>query len=55
MTEQEEQDLIEEESHYHAVLADMAELMTLHGTEQVIIDLLDISVALRSTGSNSFN
>ena len=44
-----------EESHYYAVLADMAELMLLHGTEQVMYDLLDISMELKTVDPKSVN
>jgi hypothetical protein len=45
----------EDESHYYSVLASMAELMLLHGTEQVLYDLLDISMELKTVDSKSFN
>lgn len=56
--EEEEQDLVEAEAHYHAVLADMAELMMIHGTEAVVMDLMDISIRLIEIGptdSSSIN
>ena len=45
----------EDEAHYYAVLADMAEMMLTHGTEQVLYDLLDISMELKTVDSKSFN
>ena len=44
-----------DEAHYYSVLADMAEMMLLHGTEQVMYDLLDIAMELKTVDSKSVN
>ena len=36
----------EEEAHYYSVLTDMAELMATHGSKQVMMDLLEVSIQL---------
>tara|TARA_R110000822_G_scaffold42565_1_gene115643 strand:- start:168 stop:323 length:156 start_codon:yes stop_codon:yes gene_type:complete len=45
----------EDEAHYFSVLASMAEMMLTHGTEQVLYDLLDISMELKTVDSKSVN
>ena len=44
----------QEEAHYFSVLTDMAELMAIHGSKQVMMDLLEVSIQLDSL-SKSIN
>ena len=41
-----DQEQQEEEAHYFSVLTDMAELMATHGSKQVMMDLLEVSIQL---------
>lgn len=49
-----DQEQYEEEAHYFSVLTDMAELMATHGSKQVMMDLLEVSIQLDSL-SKSIN
>jgi vacuolar-type H+-ATPase subunit C/Vma6 len=44
----------EEESHYYSVLNDMVELMSQHGSKQVMMDLLELAMQYE-TISTSIN
>lgn len=46
--------MMEEESHYHAVLSEMVSLMGEHGSKQVMMDLLELAMQNEAV-SNSIN
>ncbi len=46
--------MMEEESHYYSVLSEMVELMGQHGSKQVMMDLLELAMQNEAV-SNSIN
>lgn len=46
--------MMEEESHYYAVLSEMVSLMGEHGSKQVMMDLLELAMQNEAV-SNSIN
>jgi|DEB0MinimDraft_6_1074348.scaffolds.fasta_scaffold00818_9 hypothetical protein len=43
---QEEYEQTMEENHYYQTLADVVELMSLHGNRKVLLDLIEMSMQL---------
>lgn len=54
MNDDQELSEAQEESHYYSVLTDMVELMSQHGSKQVMMDLLELSMQYE-TVSTSIN
>ena len=54
MNDNQELSEAEEESHYYSVLTDMVELMSQHGSKQVMKDLLELAMQYE-TVSTSIN
>lgn len=46
--------MMEEESHYYSVLSEMVSLMGQHGSKQVMMDLLELAMQNEAV-SNSIN
>lgn len=54
MNDNQELSEVEEEAHYYSVLTDMVELMSQHGSKQVMMDLLELAMQYE-TASTSIN
>jgi hypothetical protein len=48
---QEEYETTMEEAHYYQSLAEVVELMSVHGTKQVLSDLLELSIQQETISS----
>lgn len=54
MNDNQELSEVEEQAHYYSVLTDMVELMSQHGSKQVMMDLLELAMQYE-TASTSIN